>query len=135
MTFIAAYDPDRRHQGAAPVGELQAVSAPLALRVDHIGSTSIAGMAAKPVFDVQVSVVDLDGAAAAFDGPLAALGFCRRLYERDHVPAGRADPPHLWAKRYWNRRVPGERQVNLHYRVAGSPAAATGWSPTVRGTA
>ncbi|MBW6434887.1 GrpB family protein [Actinoplanes hulinensis] len=121
MMFIAAYDPDWRHQGAALVGELRAALAPSALRVDHIGSTSIPGMAAKPVFDVQVSVVDLDDAAAAFDGPLANLGFCRRPYEQDHVPAGRADPPLLWAKRYWNKRVPGERRVNLHCRLAGSP--------------
>jgi len=78
-------------------------------------------MAAKPVLDLQVSVADLDAAASAFDEPLAALGFTRRPYEQDHVPAGRDDPPHRWAKRYWNKRNPGELHVNLHCRLAGSP--------------
>ncbi|MGC4863953.1 GrpB family protein [Micromonospora sp. DT53] len=120
-TFIAASDPAWQQQGAALVHELQTVLAPVARRVDHIGSTSIPGMAAKPVFDLQVSVADLDAAVAAFDEPLAALGFSRRPYERDHVPAGRDDPPHRWAKRYWNKRSAGERHVNLHCRLVGSP--------------
>ncbi|MGC4748100.1 GrpB family protein [Micromonospora sp. DT201] len=120
-TFIAAYDPAWQQQGATLVRELQAALGPGARRVDHIGSTSIPGMAAKPVFDLQVSVADLDAAAAAFDKPLVALGFRRRPYEQDHVPAGCDDPPHRWVKRYWNKRSPGEQHVNLHCRVAGSP--------------
>ncbi|MEU7612543.1 GrpB family protein [Micromonospora sp. NPDC049204] len=119
--FIAAPDPAWPQQGAALVHELRTVLAPVARRVDHIGSTSIPGMAAKPVIDLQVSVADLDAAVAAFDEPLAALGFCRRPYERDHVPAGRDDPPHRWAKRYWNKQSAGERDVNLHCRLVGSP--------------
>ena len=120
-TFIAAYDPAWRHRGGALAEELRAALTPRAIRVDHIGSTAVPGMAAKPVLDLQVSVVDLDEAAAAFDEPLAALGFSRRPYERDHVPAGCADPPHRWAKRYWNRRRPAGSDVNLHCRLAGSP--------------
>ena len=120
-TIIAPYDPAWQQSGAALVGKVATALAPLALRVDHIGSTSIPGMAAKPVFDLQVSVADLDAAAAAFDEPLAALGFVRRPYEQDHVPAGRDDPAHRWVKRYWHKRVPGEEQVNLHCRLAGSP--------------
>jgi GrpB-like predicted nucleotidyltransferase (UPF0157 family) len=119
--LIVAYDPLWERQGAGLVARLRAALTPAALRVEHIGSTSIPGMAAKPVFDVQVSVEELGAAATAFDGPLAALGFTRRPYEQDHVPAGRDDAPHLWAKRYWNKRSPAEEHVNLHCRVAGSP--------------
>jgi dephospho-CoA kinase len=118
---LVAYDPAWQRRGEALAGELLAALTPTALRVEHIGSTAIVGMAAKPVFDLQVSVGDLDAAAAAFDEPLAAFGFARRPYERDHVPAGRADLPERWAKRYWNRRTPGEPHVNLHCRLAGSP--------------
>ena len=32
----------------------------IALRVDHIGSTSVPGLAAKPVIDVQVSVASFE---------------------------------------------------------------------------
>src|SRR4051794_33313430 len=69
---------------------------PHALRVEHIGSTSIPGMPAKPVIDLQVSVADLD---APLDGPLEALGLSRLPYVRDHVPAGLTDEPGRWAKR------------------------------------
>jgi len=119
--IVVPYDPAWQQLGAALVDKVAAALAPQALRVEHIGSTSIPGMAAKPVIDLQVSVADLDDAAAAFDQPLAALGFARRPYEQDHVPAGRDDPAHRWVKRYWNKRVPGEEQVNLHCRLAGSP--------------
>jgi GrpB-like predicted nucleotidyltransferase (UPF0157 family) len=120
-TFIVAHDPAWQREGEALASDLHAALAPLALRVDHIGSTCIPGMAAKPVLDLQVSVADLDAAAPAFDKPLAALGFTRRPYEQDHVPAGRDDPPHRWAKRYWNKRNAGEQHVSLHCRLAGSP--------------
>ena len=58
-------------------------------RVEHIGSTSIPGMAAKNVIDVQASVVDLDEAVAVLEGPLTAMGFERLPYDHDHVPAAR----------------------------------------------
>lgn len=86
---------------------------PHALRVEHIGSTAIPGMPAKPVLDLQVSVADLD---APLDGPLEALGLTRRRPTRDHVPAGLADDPARWVKRMW-----GGPGVNLHVRLAGSP--------------
>jgi GrpB-like predicted nucleotidyltransferase (UPF0157 family) len=120
---VVVEPPDRvwAARGAQLAGELRALLGPLALRVEHIGSTSIPGMAAKPVFDLQVSVPDLAAAAEAFDGPLATIGLHRRPYESDHVPAGRLDPPQRWAKRYWARSEPGTERVNLHARVAGSP--------------
>jgi dephospho-CoA kinase len=81
-------------------------------------------MAAKAVFDMQVSVRNLAAAVEAFDAPLGALGLARRPYEADHVPAGRTDPPSRWAKRYWAGMLAADRggeRVNLHVRVAGSP--------------
>ncbi|GAB3826856.1 GrpB family protein [Dactylosporangium cerinum] len=84
-----------------------------AVRVEHIGSTSIPGMPAKPIIDLQVSVTDLD---APLDGPLEALGLAPRPYRYDHVPAGLTDDPERWTKRAWSG--PG---VNLHVRLVGSP--------------
>lgn len=117
--LVSLPDPGWAGRGVVLVESLRSVLGPLAVRVEHIGSTAVPGMAAKPVFDVQVSVVDLEVAAAAFDGPLAGLGFVRRPYERDHVPAGCGDGPELWVKRYWHRR--GSEPVNLHCRLVGSP--------------
>jgi GrpB-like predicted nucleotidyltransferase (UPF0157 family) len=118
---LAPYDPAWQSQGAALINELRSSLGTAALRIDHVGSTAISGMAAKPVFDVQVSVGDLDGAAARFDAPLGALGFRRLPYEHDHVPVGRADDPDVWAKRLWVRRGRAEPDANLHARATGSP--------------
>ena len=87
----------------------------------HIGSTSIPQMAAKNVLDLQLSVWDLPEATAAFDSPLAGLGYVRRPYDHDHVPAGDGSDPRLWAKRMWARRNHPSGDVNLHVRVVGSP--------------
>ncbi|MFH8410306.1 inositol monophosphatase family protein [Streptomyces sp. NPDC018019] len=108
-------------EGAALTAELLALLAPVARRAEHIGSTSVPGMAAKPVFDLQVSVADLAEAADAFDAPLAARGFVRSRHESDHVPAGRDDDPARWAKRLWTRRGGPGPDVNLHVRRVGSP--------------
>src|SRR4051812_26504952 len=98
---------------------LRASLGPLALRIEHIASTAIPGMAAKDVLDLQVSVSDLDAAADAFDGPLLTHGFRRLPYERDHVPAGHDDDPARWQKRCWSRRAHADADVNLHARLSG----------------
>jgi GrpB-like predicted nucleotidyltransferase (UPF0157 family) len=78
-------------------------------------------MAAKRVFDLQVSVEDLDRAAGVFDRPLAERGFLRLPYEQDHQPAGSDDPPARWAKRLWARRGHAGEDANLHVRLRGAP--------------
>lgn len=100
-------------RGLALAARLRHDLGPAAVRVEHIGSTSIPGMPAKPVIDLQVSVLDLD---APLDAPLEALGLSRQPFVHDHVPAGLTDDPDRWAKRMW--RGP---DVNLHVRLAGSP--------------
>lgn len=114
-------DPTWQARGLALADELRSALAPLAPYVEHIGSTAIPGMAAKPIFDLQVSVRDLQEAERAFDAPLAALGFQRSVYQHDHVPAGRVDDPERWTKRLWLRRGHSGEDVNLHVRVVGSP--------------
>ena len=81
MTYQADW-PDR---AAALATSLRERLAPLAERVEHIGSTSIPGMAAKDILDVQVSVADLDEATRAFDEPLAGLGFELGPYRLDQI--------------------------------------------------
>jgi GrpB-like predicted nucleotidyltransferase (UPF0157 family) len=120
---VVPYDPAWPAAGRALCEELRAALGPAALHVDHIGSTSVPGMAAKDILDVQITVADLDAAAASFAGPLARLGFTHLpAVRRDHVPADRPDDdPAAWSKRYWKRRTAGAPPVNLHVRAAGSP--------------
>jgi GrpB-like predicted nucleotidyltransferase (UPF0157 family) len=118
---LVPYDSSWGPRGIALAQQLQDTLAPMALRVEHIGSTAIPGMAAKPVFDLQVSVEDLDQAAHAFERPLAGHGFLRLPYEQDHVPAGYNDDPARWAKRLWARRQYTEEDINLHVRLYGAP--------------
>jgi GrpB-like predicted nucleotidyltransferase (UPF0157 family) len=54
-----------------------------ALRVEHIGSTAVPGLAAKPIVDVLVTVSDPDD-EAAFRSALEAQGYELRVREPGH---------------------------------------------------
>ncbi|MEV7217725.1 GrpB family protein [Kitasatospora cineracea] len=119
---VLPYDPDWPRRAAGLTAGLRAALGPAAVRVEHIGSTAVPGLAAKPVLDVQIGVADLDAAGRDFDGPLAALGFRRSPHRHDHVPAGSDDDPGRWAKRLWLRRDRAAGpDCNLHVRLLGSP--------------
>ncbi|SDW23448.1 GrpB family protein [Paenibacillus sp. CF384] len=77
-----------------------------ALRIDHIGSTSVRGLAAKPVIDIQVSVRSLEPVDLYRNG-FEQLGYTFR-----------ADNPEL-TKRYF-REGAGMRRTHIHVREAGS---------------
>ncbi|SHN46313.1 GrpB family protein [Cryptosporangium aurantiacum] len=78
----------------------------VALRIDHIGSTSVAGLAAKPIVDVQVSVESLEP-VAPFRDRLVALGLVYRSENPERT------------KRYF-REAPGTPRTHIHVRRAGS---------------
>jgi GrpB-like predicted nucleotidyltransferase (UPF0157 family) len=78
----------------------------VAVRIDHIGSKAVPGLAAKPVIDIQVSVRSLQ-TLDAFRAPSESLGY---IY--------RADNPER-TKRYF-REPPGHRRTHVHVRQLGS---------------
>jgi len=95
---------------------LRSALGPLALRVEHIGSTSIAGLAAKDVIDIQVSVSALDHHVSH---SLTSIGF--RLdpsKSRDHVPPGATHAVEEWQKMFFVE-TRGDRRANIHVRAAG----------------
>lgn len=55
----------------------------VALRVDHIGSTAVPGLAAKPIIDIQVSVRDVKH-EPSYAQPLVAAGYRLRVREPGH---------------------------------------------------
>lgn len=56
---IVDYDPQWPAMFEAEAERLSEALGPLALRIDHVGSTSVPGLAAKPVIDMQISVKPL----------------------------------------------------------------------------
>jgi len=89
----------------------------LAVRVDHIGSTAVPGLAAKDVIDVQVTVAKLDTGKTV--RALAPLGYTRwEGIDGDHQPPGRDDPPEEWRKLFF-QAPQGQRRTNLHIRQKG----------------
>lgn len=79
---ILPYDSRWPREFEAERERLQALLGPLALRIEHHGSTSVPGLAAKPVIDLQVSVaalVPLDRYAA----PLEAAGYTHHPHPDD----------------------------------------------------
>jgi GrpB-like predicted nucleotidyltransferase (UPF0157 family) len=98
--------------------ELRDVAAASIVGIFHVGSTSVPGLAAKDVIDVQVSVGD-DGSIDRTLGALANGGFhVRDDIRRDHVVPGEPEDEASWRKGFANER-PGERRANIHVRVAG----------------
>jgi GrpB-like predicted nucleotidyltransferase (UPF0157 family) len=86
--------------------ELRAALQHRANRIDHIGSTSIGGMSAKPILDIQISVTCLEP-VEEYKPSLESVGF-----------NWRAGNPDL-TKRYF-REAPGQRRVHIHVRQSGS---------------
>lgn len=126
---LVAADPSWPDQAARIVARLKTSCGAKALRVDHIGSTAVAGLDAKDAIDVQVTVESL-AAADELAGPLLSAGYPRI----DHISAGVVKPDArstvsrydhgddiaLWHKRIHGSADPG-RPTNVHLRVDGWP--------------
>lgn len=97
---------------------LRCVLGELALRIDHIGSTAVPGLAAKDRIDVQITVAALTAEVAHRIGRLgythAAQITC------DHQPPGNTGPANAWQKWFF-RSSAGQRPTNTHIRIAGMP--------------
>lgn len=107
---------DEFREVAAP---LRAALGGLALRIDHIGSTAVPGLAAKDVLDLQITVAALEPVAALAAALDAAGGYRLRAdILGDHRPAGDAHADEHWQKRYF-REPAGGRPTHIHVRVEG----------------
>ena len=119
----AHYWGDLDTHGFAILDRLRRAGGDLVLTADHIGSTSVPGLLAKDVLDLQLGVADL-AAADRLAPALAAAGFPRVQGQwRDRPKEGIAEPGARWEKRFHANADPA-RAVNLHVRVAGGP----GWT-------
>jgi GrpB-like predicted nucleotidyltransferase (UPF0157 family) len=103
---IADYDPDWPKKFETHARVIAGALGESALRIEHIGSTSVPGLAAKPIIDILVEVPD-SADEAAYLPQLEAAGYVLRVREPE-----------------WNEhrmfRNP-EKEVHIHVYTAGCP--------------
>jgi GrpB-like predicted nucleotidyltransferase (UPF0157 family) len=88
----------------------------LALRIDHIGSTAIPGLAAKDIIDIQITAREL---TPALESALHLAGYHRVSHiTQDHLPPGKSEQAQDWLKWFFNPS-PAQRPVNVHIRLPG----------------
>ncbi len=121
---IADYDPAWAARFEAEADRLHEALGDLALRIEHVGSTAVVHLAAKPVIDILVSVADLEP-VDAYRLPLEAIGhtFTTMPFPYFHRPdtwphthhihvrvAGSDDERRMLAFRDWLRSHPADRR-------------------------
>jgi GrpB-like predicted nucleotidyltransferase (UPF0157 family) len=102
---VVAYDPAWPTRYEIWRARLTAALGATARRVDHVGSTSVPGLAAKPVIDIQISAPDLED-EPAYVPQIEALGIALRS----------RDPQH----RYFRPSPGSPRDVQVHVCAVGS---------------
>jgi GrpB-like predicted nucleotidyltransferase (UPF0157 family) len=118
MIIISKYNPKWTEEFESIKSSLQEILGDLALRIDHIGSTSVPGLGAKDVIDIQITVKALDDQIK--------LNLINAGYKdwgtvaHDHIPQGENDNLKLWEKFFFNQPE-RQRPANIHIRVAGNP--------------
>ena len=104
---IVAYDGDWPGQAGEELRRLGQALGAVAVRLEHIGSTAVPGLAAKPILDLQLSVAAMQPQARYVE-PLERLGYL-------FVPSPESPDLHFFAR-------PPERPRSHHLHVceAGS---------------
>jgi GrpB-like predicted nucleotidyltransferase (UPF0157 family) len=96
MIEIVPYKPSWPVEFVQIASQLRSALGELALRIDHIGSTSVPGLDAKDIIDIQLTVSSFDDfqpVQSALDG----IGFTLNPdYVRDHRPPGAQGPASDW---------------------------------------
>jgi GrpB-like predicted nucleotidyltransferase (UPF0157 family) len=128
MIVIAPYDPAWPASFAAEAERIRRSFGAQAQRVEHVGSTSVTGLAAKPVIDIQVSVPSLEQ-RALHQRLLSELGYTHfRLGDFDLVyPFFKR--PATWPSTYHVHLCESgseQERVHLAFRdyLRGHPAVA-----------
>lgn len=103
------YDPIWPKLFAAESDAIMSALGDMAVRIEHVGSTSVVGIAAKPIIDIVLEVPDSTN-EAAYVPALEAVGYEFRFRE-----------PEWWQHRLFKRTNPA---VNLHVFTTSCPEVA-----------
>ncbi|WP_422380892.1 GrpB family protein [Marinicellulosiphila megalodicopiae] len=113
---ITPYNPNWPNEYQTIAKQLRSLLDKIALRIDHIGSTSIDALAAKDVIDIQISVDDVSN--TAIEQKLTSVGFVFRDEAIcDNLVGLDADSIEL-KKKFFQQAV-GQRRVHIHVRQIG----------------
>jgi GrpB-like predicted nucleotidyltransferase (UPF0157 family) len=113
---IVPYDPGWPDEFQQIAARLRQGLGDLALRIDHIGSTSAPGLPAKDVIDIQITVAALDERLVS---AMSGLGYSLPGGDyRDHCPPDYSGPDSEWEKLYFHPPA-GQRRTHVHVRAAG----------------
>ena len=83
--IVLPYDAQWKQDFTAIKTELQEALDGLALRIEHVGSTSVPGLSAKPIIDIDVVIRD----ESMLEAVIAALGRIGYRHEGNYGIAGR----------------------------------------------
>lgn len=103
--IVVPYDEKWKNEFIRTGSLLRQVLGDIAIRIDHIGSTSIVGLAAKPIVDIQVSVKNLE--PMNYKPLIESVGYIHRTDNLDKT------------KRYF-RESEGMKRTHIHVREIGS---------------
>lgn len=90
-----------------------------ALRIDHIGSTAVEGLAAKSIIDIQVTVESLPIVAEIVPRAVAQGFIYREDIDRDRPPPWEPDTPVEWCKAYFQTLDGAPMPAHVHVRERG----------------
>ena len=95
---VSPYSEEWENAFRAIKAELEAALGELAAGIEHVGSTSVKGMSAKPCIDIDVVIADASLLPAVIER-LAAIGYIHEgdLGIKDREAFRYADKPHLMA--------------------------------------
>jgi GrpB-like predicted nucleotidyltransferase (UPF0157 family) len=124
--LLVDYDPNWPAQFEGEATRVRAVLGARVLRIEHVGSTSIPGLAAKPIIDVLLVVADATD-EGAFVPALEAAGYRLRIREDEHrlfkgpdvdvnlhvFSSGHPEVDRMLLFRDWLRAVPADRELYL----------------------
>lgn len=103
---LADYDPRWPERYASEADRINGALGPRVIRIEHVGSTSVPGLAAKPIIDVVLEVPD-SADEPAYGPALEGCGYVLRVREPD------------WFEHRMLRSP--DKSVHLHVFSAGCP--------------
>jgi len=74
---ISKHDPEWKKLFNDIASKLRTSLGDLAIRIDHVGSTSVVGLDAKPIIDIQISIINFDD-ILAYKTKIEQVGFVLR---------------------------------------------------------